>query len=83
MLLNKLIKSKEDSEKKSNKSFIEKKRKKFIDAADEKPEKSWKHINLRLRADMIDKIDEIINEKRIGMNRTSWILEAIQKYIEE
>ena len=61
---------------------LEKKRREFIEkgggvAADDQSE--WKNINLRLKSDMITKIDDIVQNERIGMNRTAWILEAIQE----
>lgn len=61
---------------------LEKKRREFIEkggdvASDHQSE--WTNINLRIKTDMINKIDGIVKNERIGMNRTSWILEAIQE----
>ena len=61
---------------------LESRRKQFIEnAAYSCSEKNdtWKNINLRITSQMIDEIDGIIQNERIGMNRTSWILEAIQE----
>jgi hypothetical protein len=61
---------------------LESRRKSFIENASycstEKKD-TWKMINIRITSQMIDEIDEIIQTERIGMNRTSWILEAIQE----
>src|SRR6185436_12947581 len=41
-------------------------------------EKEWMNMNLRIRNDILKILDEEV-KKRIGMNRTAWILEAIQE----
>lgn len=61
----------------------DKKIQKFIDKADKEPvekKQEWKNILLRIRQDLLKDID-IQVENRIGMNRTAWILEAVQEKI--
>ncbi len=62
------------------KSHIEQVIEKGADVASDKikDDKSWAIFSLRLRSDISDKIDKVL-EKRIGMKKTSWILEAIQE----
>lgn len=40
--------------------------------------KGWSNFNLRIRDDMVAGIEEDL-ENRIGLTKTSWILEAIQE----
>lgn len=40
--------------------------------------KGWSNFNLRIRDDMVTGIEEDL-ENRIGLTKTSWILEAIQE----
>ncbi len=40
--------------------------------------KGWSNFNLRIRDDMVSGIEEDL-ENRIGLTKTSWILEAIQE----
>lgn len=40
--------------------------------------KEWRNILIRLRSDMIQELDNVLN-KRIGLSRNAWILEAIQE----
>ncbi len=41
----------------------------------------WIKINLRIRKEAINQIDKLI-AKRMGVNRTSWILRAIEEKLE-
>lgn len=41
-------------------------------------EKKWTKINLRISMDMLKNVDECV-EKRVGITRTGWILEAIHE----
>ena len=40
--------------------------------------KEWKNFAIRIRKDLLSRIDEIL-EGRIGITKTAWILEAIQE----
>ena len=65
---------------------LERKRNAFISkggSVSSEQKEGWTHINLRIRKDMIEKIDHIIENDRIGMNRTSWILESVQRALKE
>lgn len=42
--------------------------------------KEWVNFNLRVRKDMFEKMDSLL-ERRIGISKTAWILEAIQEKI--
>ncbi len=42
--------------------------------------KEWLRFNMRLRKDMSDDIDKLL-EKRVGISKTGWILEAIQSHL--
>lgn len=42
--------------------------------------KQFVYINLRLRKDLADSMNKML-ESRIGMSKTSWIMEAIQEKI--
>lgn len=44
--------------------------------------KEWIYINLRIRKDLADGMEKML-EDRVGMSRTSWILEAIQEKIKK
>lgn len=49
-------------------------------AADHQQKKeSWTSIQLRISNDMIEEIASILKEKRVGLSRNAWILEAIQE----
>ncbi len=49
-------------------------------AADNQQKKEgWINIQLRISTEMIDEIASILKEKRIGLSRNAWILEAIQE----
>lgn len=48
----------------------------------EKKQKNFVVISLRLPQDMLLKIDERV-ENSIGLNRTGWILQALQKELEQ
>jgi hypothetical protein len=43
--------------------------------------REWINFSLRIRKDLLKGIDSAI-EKRIGMTKTSWILEAIQEKLQ-
>lgn len=43
--------------------------------------KIWTSLSLRIPEDMLNDID-ICVEKRIGLNRTAWILESLQEKLE-
>ena len=43
-----------------------------------KEKKLWTKICLRIPSAMLDQIDEKV-DKKIGFNRTSWILSALEK----
>ncbi len=60
---------------------LEKERKKFIDGAvsNKNKEMGAYFMNLKMPMEFKIKIDNILKTKRIGMNRTAWILEAIQE----
>lgn len=45
--------------------------------ADQKS-KEWAYFSLRIRKDISDDIDQVL-EKRIGISKTAWILEAMQE----
>lgn len=47
-------------------------------SADQKKE-DWVNIQLRISSDMIEGIGSILKEKRKGLSRNAWILEAIQE----
>lgn len=40
--------------------------------------KKWVNFHLRIKAEMIVDIDDAV-EKRVGITRTGWVLEAIQE----
>jgi aspartate oxidase len=40
--------------------------------------KKWTNINLRIALEMLKEIDAMVN-KNVGMTRTSWILQTLQK----
>lgn len=42
--------------------------------------KEWTNFCLRIRMDLFHEIDEFL-EKRVGLSKTAWILEAIQEKI--
>lgn len=42
--------------------------------------KKWANINLRIRKEMLNEIDEILSNQ-FGFTRTSWIVQALQKEI--
>ncbi len=42
--------------------------------------KAWIRFNMRLRKDMSDAIDKLL-ESRVGISKTGWILEAIQAHL--
>jgi hypothetical protein len=46
--------------------------------ADKKQPQAWSNFTLRLRNDISEEID-IRLEKRVGLTKTAWILEAIQE----
>jgi hypothetical protein len=67
------------------KKDVEKAREQFIRGgglvpSDIKKEESdeWTKISLRIKVEAISKIDERIS-KKMGMNRTGWILQAIEE----
>lgn len=43
-------------------------------------DKKWTNINLRIRKEIVDEINAILKSE-FGFNRTSWIVQAIQKEI--
>jgi len=45
---------------------------------EDKDERKWVIINLRLSSDMLKNVDECVQE-RVGIKRTGWILEAIRE----
>lgn len=48
-------------------------------AEDVKKEKEeWSKVLMRIRSDVLRKIDKLV-EKRMGLTRTAWLLEAIQE----
>jgi hypothetical protein len=51
-------------------------------AADKEKPKKWVNFTLRIRSDLLEKIDKEL-ESRVGMSKTSWILEAIQEKLKE
>lgn len=62
---------------------LEKLREEFIAKADKSSIKNeWMRILLRIKSDAVFQIDEKI-KSRMGMTRTSWILEQIQKGLNE
>lgn len=51
-------------------------------AADNQQKKEgWINIQLRISTEMIEEIGAILKEKRVGLSRNAWILEAIQEKI--
>lgn len=44
--------------------------------------KEWAYFSLRIRKDISDDIDQNL-EKRIGISKTAWILEAIQEKLKK
>lgn len=46
-------------------------------AADNRKNEEWTIIQLRIANKMINDIGLIIKDKRVGMSRNAWILEAI------
>lgn len=40
--------------------------------------KKWTNINLRIALEMLKEIDAMV-DKNVGMTRTSWILQTLQK----
>lgn len=64
-----------------NEKVIEIERKKVIANAEKKEKsKEWTKMLLRVKNEFLNQIDMLI-EDEIGMNRTIWILEAIQEKI--
>ncbi len=45
---------------------------------DSEDKKVWLHFTLRIRKDLLEDIEKVL-EKRIGISKTAWILEAIQE----
>jgi len=43
-----------------------------------KSKDTWHLFSLRIRQDLLDEIDDVL-EKRVGISKTAWILEAIQQ----
>jgi hypothetical protein len=64
-----------------NDQDLEKSRQNVIEAAEKKADlptkKEWMHFLLRMKTSWAEQIDEVI-KSRIGITRTTWILEAIQ-----
>jgi hypothetical protein len=52
--------------------------KKGAKVIEDKPKKEWTIFNLRIPKNMIDKIEAVM-ERRVGISKTGWILEAIQE----
>lgn len=48
------------------------------DVNEKNKKKEWINFCLRVRTDMLEQIDEILDE-RVGISKTGWILEAIQE----
>lgn len=68
---------------KSKQENLEKLREEFIAKADKSSIKNeWMRILLRIKSDDVQQIDEEI-KSRMGMTRTSWILEAIQEKLQK
>ena len=44
----------------------------------EENKKKWMNFCLRIKVEMLDQIDKIV-EERAGISKTGWILEAIQE----
>lgn len=47
-----------------------------------KKKKTWTTLSLRIPSEMLSEVDKKV-EARIGMNRTAWILEAIQEKLRQ
>lgn len=64
------------------KKVSEESREKFISkgAGVKKEKKPWTRICLRIPQEMVDQIDILI-EKKVGFNRTSWILKSLETQI--
>lgn len=72
-------------EKKKENPLSEEQIKKLIDKGapvkedmKEEEAKKWTNINLRISSDMLNEIDAMV-DKDVGMTRTSWILQTLQK----
>lgn len=44
--------------------------------------KEWSHFTLRIRKDLSAEIEKVL-EKRVGISKTGWILEAIQEKLKK
>ncbi len=51
-----------------------------VSADKEKAKREWVHFCLRIPQSLLDEIDK---DKRIGISKTSWILDAIQDKLYE
>lgn len=45
-------------------------------------ENKWSYIQLRISTKMLDQVDDAV-EKRVGITRTGWILEAIYEKLKK
>lgn len=50
--------------------------------ADKADKKRWITFNLRIREDLLEEIDHVL-EDRLGISKTGWILEAIQEKLKD
>lgn len=52
------------------------------DLEEEKVKKDWMNFCLRIKVEMLDQIDRVL-EERVGISKTGWILEAIHEKLKK